>query len=126
MVLDAAAGVLDHTQRCEEQNRTVAATQLIRNTCFCIKRTRFFNLNAAAEVLDLMQRGAENRTVAATQLNKESSRSHSVFTCMVQLATRDGRGVTETRHSRLTLVDLAGRKHRHLCRNFQYASLLAS
>jgi len=59
-------------------------------------------------VLDLMQRGAENRTVAATQCNKESSRSHSVFTCVVTVATGNGRGVTETRHSRLTLVDLAG------------------
>jgi Kinesin motor domain len=40
---------------------------------------------AAAEVLALMHRGAENRRVAATQLNDQSSRSHSIFTATVQV-----------------------------------------
>jgi Kinesin motor domain len=42
-------------------------------------------LTAAAEVLGLMHRGAENRRVAATQLNDQSSRSHSIFTATVQV-----------------------------------------
>ena len=40
---------------------------------------------AAAEVLALMQRGAEHRRVAATQLNDQSSRSHSIFTAVVEV-----------------------------------------
>jgi hypothetical protein len=94
--------------------------------------------SAAAEVLALMQRGAENRRVAATQLNDQSSRSHSIFTAtvqvrlaqlvtgtvnhtgwrgeawwsavgnMLQVDTTTNRGVVARRTSRLTLVDLAG------------------
>ena len=32
----------------------------------------------------LLRRGAENRHVGETRLNRESSRSHSVFTCVVE------------------------------------------
>jgi Kinesin motor domain len=53
-----------------------------RLTCCCSMYT------AAAEVLALMQRGADNRRVAATQLNDQSSRSHSIFTAVVEVLTR--------------------------------------
>jgi Kinesin motor domain len=48
---------------------------------------------AAAEVLALMQRGAENRRVAATQLNEQSSRSHSIFTAVVEVLTCSNEGI---------------------------------
>ena len=35
-----------------------------------------------------MQRGAEHRRVAATQLNDQSSRSHSIFTAIVEVLFR--------------------------------------
>ena len=36
------------------------------------------------EVYKLLQKGAHNRTTAATKLNHESSRSHAVFTIIVE------------------------------------------
>ena len=50
--------------------------------------------SAAAEVLALMQRGAENRRVAATQLNDQSSRSHSIFTAVVEVRVCSNDGVS--------------------------------
>lgn len=37
----------------------------------------------------LLRRGAENRHVGETRLNRESSRSHSVFTCVIERNTRE-------------------------------------
>ncbi|EGT46843.1 hypothetical protein CAEBREN_30218 [Caenorhabditis brenneri] len=53
---------------------------------------------------ELMTRGFNNRHVGATLMNKDSSRSHSIFTVYVE-------GMTETgsiRMGKLNLVDLAG------------------
>ncbi|CAN8259017.1 unnamed protein product [Cochlearia groenlandica] len=51
--------------------------------------------------------GAVNRKIAATRMNSESSRSHSVFTCTLEsLWERDS--LTHSRFARLNLVDLAG------------------
>ena len=58
-------------------------------------------------VMKLLRRGVENRRVAATTANTGSSRSHSVFTCVLESATSDG-SVNTIRHARLNLVDLAG------------------
>jgi len=56
-------------------------------------------------LLDLFKRGAESRTVASTQMNADSSRSH-LITCIVTKVTnkRTGNSVC----GKLTLVDLAG------------------
>jgi kinesin family protein 15 len=60
-----------------------------------------------AEALALLQTGARNRTVGATSMNRESSRSHSVFTFTVESKqSRDG--LVHVKHSRLHLIDLAG------------------
>ena len=40
--------------------------------------------------------------------HRESSRSHSVFTCSVESKTTDANGITNILHARLNLVDLAG------------------
>lgn len=37
----------------------------------------------------LLRRGAENRHVGETRLNRESSRSHSVFTCVIERNVRE-------------------------------------
>ncbi len=55
----------------------------------------------------LLSAGAQNRHVAATRANADSSRSHCVFTCVVESkCTEDG--VTSIKTSCLNLVDLAG------------------
>jgi hypothetical protein len=56
-------------------------------------------------LLDLFKRGAESRTVASTQMNADSSRSH-LITCIVTKVTNKRTGNTVA--GKLTLVDLAG------------------
>jgi len=64
---------------------------------------------AAEKVAALMQRGAAARTVAATLLNSESSRSHTVFVVNLELRSAPNEhGVRCVSRPRLTLVDLAG------------------
>eukprot|EP00668_Euglena_longa_P012844 GGOE01015339.1.p2 GENE.GGOE01015339.1~~GGOE01015339.1.p2 ORF type:complete len:548 (+),score=200.63 GGOE01015339.1:64-1707(+) len=57
------------------------------------------------EVFRLMRSGAANRTVAATRMNDESSRSHSIFQITV---TQKHSVKLEQKSSKLFLVDLAG------------------
>jgi hypothetical protein len=45
-------------------------------------------VSSAAEAHSLMISGAQQRTVGATAMNRESSRSHSVFTLIVQSKVR--------------------------------------
>lgn len=56
----------------------------------------------------LMVRGAQHRSVAATQMNEESSRSHSILTATIDTRERAPNGDTTCRSSRINLVDLAG------------------
>eukprot|EP00053_Salpingoeca_punica_P009452 m.84665 g.84665 ORF g.84665 m.84665 type:complete len:962 (+) comp15031_c0_seq2:203-3088(+) len=57
------------------------------------------------EVMDVMRSGAERRSVASTQMNDISSRSHSVF--LMEITQRDTiKGGVKT--GKLYLVDLAG------------------
>ncbi|CAK9328894.1 unnamed protein product [Citrullus colocynthis] len=59
------------------------------------------------DVVKLLLQGAANRKMAATYMNSESSRSHSVFTCIIESHwEKDSR--THFRFARLNLVDLAG------------------
>ncbi|KAL0914632.1 hypothetical protein M5K25_014995 [Dendrobium thyrsiflorum] len=54
-----------------------------------------------------MAQGAANRKVAATNMNRESSRSHSVFTCTIESRWQTD-STSTLRFARLNLVDLAG------------------
>jgi kinesin family protein 15 len=60
------------------------------------------------DVLKLMQKGANSRHVGETRLNRESSRSHSVFTCTIEKTTVSDNGLKNVITSRLNLIDLAG------------------
>ncbi|KAL8238248.1 hypothetical protein R6Q59_019329 [Mikania micrantha] len=51
--------------------------------------------------------GSANRRVAATNMNRESSRSHSVFTCVIE-SRWEKDSTSNLRFARLNLVDLAG------------------
>jgi hypothetical protein len=80
---------------------------------------------SAVAVTSILQRGARNRHIGATSMNKESSRSHTVFTVTIQtksepcfsflpsgnfltLYAGTSGGLTKIKTSRLNLVDLAG------------------
>ena len=54
----------------------------------------------------LIDQGMGNRHVAATQMNAESSRSHSVFT--IKIHQKDKTDDTKSIFAKVNLVDLAG------------------
>ena len=61
------------------------------------------------EIEKLMNEGNKYRTVAATNMNNQSSRSHAVFTVTITFTNTDlASGVTGETVSRMSLVDLAG------------------
>ncbi|KAL7611642.1 hypothetical protein Lser_V15G05867 [Lactuca serriola] len=64
-------------------------------------------VTSARDVIQQLIQGAANRKVASTNMNRASSRSHSVFTCIIE-SKWDSQGVTHHRFARLNLVDLAG------------------
>lgn len=64
---------------------------------------------AGAEALRALRRGAANRRTGDTKTSAASSRSHCVFTCVLEVAATEA-GVTHMRTSRLHLVDLAGER----------------
>ena len=60
-------------------------------------------------ISEVMTRGFENRTVGATLMNAQSSRSHSIFTIVVEVnEPSDEDGKDHFRAGKLNLVDLAG------------------
>ena len=61
------------------------------------------------DIYDLMEEGNKARTVAATNMNETSSRSHAVFTIIfTQLKHDQDSGLTAEKVSKVSLVDLAG------------------
>ena len=61
------------------------------------------------QLMAMLEKGISLRTVAATQMNAESSRSHSIFTVVVEMSTVDkDSGKEMLRAGKLNLVDLAG------------------
>ncbi|TQD96897.1 hypothetical protein C1H46_017502 [Malus baccata] len=66
-----------------------------------------YNVRNVNDVVKLLLQGASNRKMAATHMNSESSRSHSVFTCIIE-SRWEKDSVTHFRFARLNLVDLAG------------------
>lgn len=65
-------------------------------------------VRTAEDAYQLFIRGNANRKVGATSMNRESSRSHSVFTVHVESMEISPNSVAKIRRSKLNLVDLAG------------------
>ncbi|KAK9461443.1 uncharacterized protein V1516DRAFT_675972 [Lipomyces oligophaga] len=62
-----------------------------------------------AEIEELMDEGNKARTVAATNMNETSSRSHAVFTLTLTQHSHDSQtNLDSEKVSRISLVDLAG------------------
>ncbi|KAM8978406.1 kinesin-like protein KIF15 [Sarcophilus harrisii] len=64
-------------------------------------------VTSAAEAYQVLSGGWRNRRVAATSMNRESSRSHAVFTITIESMEKNN-DVVNIRSSQLNLVDLAG------------------
>jgi len=63
-------------------------------------------VEGAPKMNDLIMQGMGNRHVAATAMNEESSRSHSVFT--IKIHQKDATDESKSMFSKVNLVDLAG------------------
>ncbi|XP_010535741.1 PREDICTED: kinesin-like protein KIN-12E [Tarenaya hassleriana] len=72
-----------------------------------VENLKEIEVTSARDVIQQLLQGAANRKVAATNMNRASSRSHSVFTCVIE-SKWEAQGVTHHRFARLNLVDLAG------------------
>ena len=70
-------------------------------------------VRTAGEAQELLGRGQNGRHVAATAMNRESSRSHSVFTIVIESSERRG-GLVRSRLANFHLIDLAGSERQKL------------
>lgn len=62
----------------------------------------------ADHIFDILKKGIKQRQTAATLCNKNSSRSHSIFTLKIMIKETAVTGEDVVRHGQLNLVDLAG------------------
>nr|XP_023683289.1 kinesin-like protein KIF17 [Paramormyrops kingsleyae] len=65
-------------------------------------------VHSVTECERLMEQGWRNRSVGCTLMNKDSSRSHSIFTIHMEICSTDAAGEGRLRAGKLNLVDLAG------------------
>ncbi|XP_061793784.2 kinesin-like protein KIF17 [Nerophis lumbriciformis] len=65
-------------------------------------------VHSVAQCQTIMERGWRNRAVGFTLMNKDSSRSHSIFCIHLEMCHTDAEGQGNLRAGKLSLVDLAG------------------
>ncbi|XP_068097780.1 kinesin-like protein KIF17 [Hyperolius riggenbachi] len=73
-----------------------------------VKALTLHTVHSVAECEKIMETGWKNRSVGYTLMNKDSSRSHSIFTINIEIFTTDENGEDHLRAGKLNLVDLAG------------------
>lgn len=83
----------------------------------CVRDLTSYVVKSAEETQRVLQRGKRNRATGATLMNQTSSRSHSIFTIVVECAaaaaadassSSDNQQGQHIRVGKLNLVDLAG------------------
>ncbi|XP_041836083.1 kinesin-like protein KIF17 isoform X2 [Melanotaenia boesemani] len=65
-------------------------------------------VHSVGECERIIEQGWKNRAVGYTLMNKDSSRSHSIFTIYLEICNTDTDGHDHLRAGKLNLVDLAG------------------
>ncbi|XP_060177032.1 kinesin-like protein KIN-5C [Lycium barbarum] len=65
-------------------------------------------VTSASEIFTLLERGSAKRRTAETLLNKQSSRSHSLFSITIHIKEANPEGEELIKCGKLNLVDLAG------------------
>lgn len=65
-------------------------------------------VQSADDMVNIISIGAKNRHVGSTSMNKESSRSHSVLTTIIETKSMKEGGVWNIKTSRFHIIDLAG------------------
>ncbi|KAM3254427.1 hypothetical protein ACQJBY_048124 [Aegilops geniculata] len=94
------------TDLLDPSSTNLALREDIRNGVYVENLTEL-EVGCVNDIIKLLMQGSMNRKVAATNMNRESSRSHSVFTCIIE-STWEKDSTTNLRFARLNLVDLAG------------------
>ena len=77
-------------------------------------------VKSSADIYALLDRGSAKRKTAETLLNKQSSRSHSVFCITVHIREISAEGEEVIKIGKLNLVDLAGSENVSRCVCEQY------
>ncbi|EEF45998.1 Carboxy-terminal kinesin, putative [Ricinus communis] len=100
--------LLDPTQRNLQIREDVKSGVYVEN----LREEYVFTMK---DVTQLLMKGLSNRRTGATSINSESSRSHSVFTCVVESRCKSmADGISSLKTSRINLVDLAGSERQKL------------
>ncbi|XP_069466427.1 kinesin-like protein KIF17 [Ambystoma mexicanum] len=73
-----------------------------------VKALSMHTVHSVSECEQIMEIGWRNRSVGYTLMNKDSSRSHSIFTINMEICSVDDKGKDSLRAGKLNLVDLAG------------------
>ncbi|XP_058160220.1 kinesin-like protein KIF17 isoform X3 [Dasypus novemcinctus] len=73
-----------------------------------VKGLSMHTVHSVAQCERVMETGWKNRAVGCTLMNKDSSRSHSIFSISIEIYAVDERGQDHLRAGKLNLVDLAG------------------
>ena len=73
-----------------------------------VKDLSMFVLKSVSEIEHVFNVGSKNRQVGSTLMNAESSRSHSIFTLVVESSAIGADGEPHLKMGKLHLVDLAG------------------
>ena len=79
-----------------------------KDKVFYLEDVTVFQVENSEQTLEIMKRGRVNRATGATKMNPGSSRSHSIFSIIVENSQIDEAGETHYRVGKLNLVDLAG------------------
>jgi len=87
----------------EDLGPRLKVRQLPNGSTYC-ENARVVEAANVREFLEIMNKANTNRTVSSTQMNRTSSRSHSILQIFVEQKRRDG----STLKSKLNFVDLAG------------------
>ena len=61
-----------------------------------------------AQIDEVLAKGTRNRTVGATKMNETSSRSHSIFSIVIEMSEAEEGSEGRFRVGKLNLIDLAG------------------
>ena len=75
---------------------------------FYVKGLKKFNVKTIKELKEKLECGKSTRKVRATAMNDYSSRSHSIFTIIIESSVTDENGNQSFKIGKLNMVDLAG------------------
>mmetsp|Transcript_40600 Transcript_40600/g.128037 ORF Transcript_40600/g.128037 Transcript_40600/m.128037 type:complete len:750 (-) Transcript_40600:234-2483(-) len=73
-----------------------------------VKDLTSYVVKGVTEMENVLLAGKKNRSVGATLMNQDSSRSHSIFTIIIESSATHADGSKHIRAGKLNLVDLAG------------------